>query len=197
MNLKKIIFLIILIVVLVLGGIFLFKNRNLGEVNLPQNKEEVDVYSGYEKYSRDDWNFEIKYPKGWEQKVLEENETEFSLGLIAPQKDNSDKFSGNIIVSAFLPQSKDFNEFMDNGIKEVFLGQGISLIQNNKVSFSGHPAYLLEYLETTDFSTEFKHFHYFVSGSEKWYQVIYTAESSSYEETLDMAKKIINSIIIK
>ncbi len=197
MNLKKIIFLTLLVVILVLVGIFLFKNEEVDESKLSLNsKEEVDLYADYEEYKKSDWGFEVKYPKDWEQKKIDENGENLSIAFFSPKEDNLDVFIENVIVFASKAEGQDFDELMGEGIKEMAEDPVKELIENRKTSISGYPAYVLEYL-VTDYATKSKYLHYFINAGERWYQILYTARIDTYDDHFKTVEKIINSMVIK
>lgn len=179
MNLKKIAFFIILVMILILGGFVLF---NKEEVEAP----EVESYESFENYKNDFRGFEIDYPSNWEKKEMGESESEFSIGFIGE--------NGNVLVTAIQPTENDFDELMQSGIAKI--SKDLDLKESKKVSLAGYPGYLLDY-SGSDYDTESRYLHYFINGDDVWYQLLYTAEIDFYEENLEIVQKMFNSFVIK
>jgi len=161
-----------------------------------RREREEDIYENYLAVENNDWGFEVKYPDDWEKEILGEDTTGIIVGFRSPRADDSDMFAENITLLAYMPQPQDFDEMMQIGIDEVSKSPGTTLFSSRKVMVSGHLAYVLEY-SVTDYTTEFKYLHYFIDGGDYWYQILYTSEISEYNKSLNIAKKIIESFIIK
>ena len=190
MNLKRIIILII-VVVLVLMGIFLFKNKEI-ENNLTKEEE---IYSDYKEYNQNKWDFQVKYPRDWEQKEIEETEESFTVVFISPAEEETDNSIENIIIFATKAEDRDFNIIMKEGKDKLIEGGVINLTEKGITTISGYSAFILEY-SILDYTNEFKYLHYFINAEEKWYQILYTAGIDNYEDSLKTVENIINSLII-
>jgi len=180
----------VMLITLVLTG------ASCGEDNSSsKKKKKVDIYEEYSSAENVDWGFEVKYPDDWEQKVLGNDATGYTIAFLSPPSDESDIYSENVIVYASLAQPQDFDEIMQQGIAEMTNSSEVNLLSYKKIFLAGKPTYVMEY-STTSNSVDFRYRHYFVNAGKNWYQVLYTAEINEYEKSLDIAESIINSLTI-
>ncbi|MDP2910659.1 MAG: PsbP-related protein [bacterium] len=196
-NLTWLILPIILLLVLVLIGVIIgvgYKKENSEKSE--EEKDEEEKFEDYLNYKNEEWEFEIKYPEGWE-KQEESLDNGFTIGFAAPYKNADDPARENVIVFASMPEQQNFDDLMAQAIEEIPQDSNANLIDYSKVIISGYPGYKLNYSYLDYYSGKLLYLHYFINAGDKWYQALYVALESAYPQYLPQVQAMIDSFVIK
>lgn len=195
----KFIFPILLLASLILTGAICEEESS--RRSRDRDEEEEEEEENYLSYENQKWSFKINYIKDWEMEVLNDDADGLAVGFLSPQEDSEDDFQENVIVGAFKSHpDKDFDELMEEIIRDIPNQANMDFIDYSKLVFVGYPAYKFLYTEKVyieqEYKGELKYLHYFVNTGDVWYQIMYIAEKSQYSKYLEQAEQMINSFEI-
>lgn len=165
-----------------LGIIFIGLNRN--------------IYRNFAAYRNDSYQFEVKYPKTWSYRDVDDPITGEIVVFTSPLETDSDLFLEKLHIN--IEYLSDEAITLDRYTQEVLerieqtKSDQVEVYQARKTKISEVPARMVVYSRQEN-GLQLKQMETFAIKNDRVYIAIYTAERAKFSKFLDTAKKMINS----
>ena len=172
--------------IVALGIIFIGLNRN--------------IYRNFAAYRNDNYQFEVKYPKAWSYKDVDDPITGEIVVFTSPLETESDPFLEKLHISVeyLSSESITLDRYTEEVIERVEQTKGdeVEVYQDRKTKILETPARMVVYSRQEN-GLQLRQMETFTIKNDRVYIAIYTAERAKFSKFLDTAKKMINSWEIK
>ena len=153
-------------------------------------------YKNYFSYDNDNYQFQIKYPKDWSIKDVDDPITGEIVVFSSTLETPSDSFLEKVHIAVEYLSSEsitleEYTQLVFERIRQA-KGSDIEVYQDRKAKVSGNRARRVVYSREED-GLQLRQMETFTIKGDRVYIAIYTAERAKFSKFLDTANKIINS----
>ena len=155
-----------------------------------------NAYQNFLTYDNDNYQFEIKYPKTWSSRDLDDPITGEIVVFSSPLETPSDPFLERVSIAVEYLSSEpitleEYTKAVFNRVKRGKVSE-IEVYQDRKASVSKYPARRITYSRREN-GLQLRQMETFTIKDNRVYIAIYTAERAKFSKFLNTANKMIDS----
>ncbi|MGD1922024.1 MAG: protein kinase [Pleurocapsa sp.] len=157
---------------------------------------ERNTYKDFATYNNDNYQFEIKYPKSWSQKDLDDPITGEIVVFSSSLETAADSFLEKVSIAVEYLSSEPIT--LEEYTRRVFQrirqakGSNIEVYQDRKTRVSKYPARRVVYSRQEN-GLQLRQMETFTFKDDRVFIAIYTAERAKFSKFLNKASKMVNS----
>ena len=155
-----------------------------------------NTYRNFKTYDNDNYQFEIKYPKDWLKRDLDDPITGEIVIFSSTLETPADSFLEKVYIAVEYLSSEPvtLEEYTQSVFERIRQAKGsdIEVYQDRKTSVSKYPARRVVYSREEN-GLQLRQMETFTIVNDRVYIAIYTAERAKFSKFLETANKMINS----